>query len=363
MIARLGRAAALAGLLVIPYPVWLNPVWPGPVWAADTPAADEGQALDVRRLSLEQRRRLVAGDTIAYRVLETSDTELGAGVAMYLPVPLGRAAEALTSPDIVLREPSITASGPVSAGATAAALDGFTFLPGEISEAQEALDAAPGSRFNLALPEIEAFRAIKGRLRGADRAAVLAAAASQWRTLLVQRRQAFQARGLDGVAPYTRRSGVSNPAALLRVAAADSRIVADVAPRLADSLLRYPAEQSPTAISRFYWVKRLVQGRPTPILIHHLVDVSPAMALYVERHIYVGHTYNASQILSAAVPYEDGVLILSSNRVSTDQVAGLGGEMKRMVGRRQLRAEIVKRFDRIRAALAVPAPPERVESP
>jgi hypothetical protein len=37
--------------------------------------------------------------------------------------------------------------------------------------------------------------------------------------------------------------------------------------------------------------------------------------------------------------------------------------MKRMIGRRQLRAEIVKRFDRIRAALARPAPPERVESP
>jgi hypothetical protein len=57
------------------------------------------------------------------------------------------------------------------------------------------------------------------------------------------------------------------------------------------------------------------------------------------------------------------VLIFSSNRVSTDQVAGLGGEMKRMIGRRQLRAEIVKRFDRIRAALAQPPPPERVESP
>jgi len=349
MIARLGRAAALAGLLFVP----------NPVWAADTPAADEGQALDIRRLSPEQRRRLVAGDTIGYRVLETSDTELGAGVAMYVPVPLGRAAEALTSPEVVLREPSITASGPVAADATS----GFTFLPAEISEAQDALDAAPGSRLNLALPEIEAFRALKGRLRGADRAAVLEAAASQWRTLLVQRGQAFQARGLDGAAPYTRRSGVSDPAALLRVAAADSRIVAHVAPRLADSLLRYPAEQSPTAISRFYWVKRLVQGRPTPILIHHLVDVSPAMALYVERHIYVGHTYNASQILSAAVPYEDGVLILSSNRVSTDQVAGFGGDMKRLIGRRQLQAEIVKRFDRIRAALAAPAPPTRVESP
>jgi hypothetical protein len=353
MLARLSRAAALAGLLFLP----------DPVAAADAPAADEGQALDVRRPSPEQRRRLVAGDTIAYRVLETSETELGAGVAMYLPVPLGRAAEVLTSPDIVLREPSITASGPVAPGATPATLAGFTFLSGEISDAQDGLDAAPGARLNLAAPEIEAFRALKGHLRGADRAAVLEAAASQWRTLLVQRGQAFQARGLDGVAPYARRSGVSDPVALLRVAAGDARIIAHVAPRLWDSLLRYPAEASSTAISRFYWVKRQVQGRPTPILIHHLVDVSSALALYVERHIYVGHTYNASQILSAAVPYEDGVLIFSSNRVSTDQVAGLGGEMKRMIGRRQLRAEIVKRFDRIRAALAQSPPPERVESP
>jgi len=92
--------------------------------------------------------------------------------------------------------------------------------------------------------------------------------------------------------------------------------------------------------------------------------VTQALALYVERQFYVGSSYNASQILCAAIPYEDGVLIVSSNRVSTDQVAGLGGELKRTIGRRQLRGEIVKRFDRIRAALGRPVgPPERVESP
>ena len=110
-------------------------------------------------------------------------------------------------------------------------------------------------------------------------------------------------------------------------------------------------------------MKRQVQGRATPILIHHLVDVTAGIAVYVERHVYVGHTYNASQIFSGAVPYEDGALVFSSNRVSTDQVAGFGGDMKRLIGRRQLRGEIVKRFDRIRAALARPAPPSPVESP
>jgi len=348
MLARLGRAAALAGLLVLP----------DPAWAVDAPTSEEGQALDVRRLAPEQRRRLLAGDTIAYPVLETSETELGAGVAMYLAVPLSRAAEVLTSSDVILKDPSITASGLIPAGATVAALHGFKLAAGEIGEAQDALDAAAGARFNMAPPEITVFRAAKGTVRSTDRAAVLDAAAGQWHALLLERAQAFQTRGL------ARRSGTTDPAALLRVAAGDARIIASLAPRLGEALLRYPAEQSPTAISHIYWVKRQVQGRPTPLLIQHLVDVTPALALYVERQFYVGNTYNASQILCAAVPYEDGVLILSSNRVSTDQVAGLGGEMKRLIGRRQLRSEIVKRFDRIRAALVRPlGPPDRVESP
>jgi hypothetical protein len=101
-----------------------------------------------------------------------------------------------------------------------------------------------------------------------------------------------------------------------------------------------------------------------PLVLQHLVDVTPTAAFYVERHFYVGQLYIASEILCAAVPYEHGVILLSSNRVSTDQVTGLGGEMKRIIGRRQLRSEITKRFERIRAALArTLAPPDRTESP
>src|SRR5258706_5688529 len=166
MLARLGRAAALAGLLVLP----------DPAWAADAPASEEGQALDVRRLAPEQRRRLLAGDTIAYQVAETSETELGAGVAMYLAVTLSRAAEVLTSADVVLKEPSITASGLIPAGATVAALHGFKLSSGEIGEAQDALDVAAGSRVNMTLPEINGFRTAKGTVRANHRAPGLAAA-------------------------------------------------------------------------------------------------------------------------------------------------------------------------------------------
>jgi hypothetical protein len=353
MLARLGRAAALAGLLVIPTLAW----------AADLPGSDEGQTLDVRQLSPEQRRRLLAGETIIYSVPETSDIELGAGVAMYLPVPLARVAEVLTSSDLVLRDQNITAWGPIAADATPAALQGFTLVAGELEEAQEVLDATPGTRFNLSTAEIEAFNAARARVRSGDRIATLEAAAGQWRVVLLQRAQAFRGRGLEGIAPYARRRGTADPAALLRAAAGDARIAAPVLPHLGAELLGYPAEQNPAATSRLYWVRRQVQSRPTPIVIHHLTEVTPRAALYAERQIYVGHTYNASQILCVAIPYEDGVVILSSNRVATEQITGLGSDMKKLIGRRQLRGEIVKRFDRIRAVFARPAPPVRVESP
>src|SRR4029077_1685764 len=145
---------------------------------------------------------LLAGDTIAYQVLETSETELGAGVAMYVPVPLARAAEVLTSPDVVLKDPSITAAGLVPVGATVTSLQGFKLAANEAGEAQDALDATVGSRFNLAPPESAASHACESTRRAGARGAVREAAPAQWRALLLQRALAFQARGLDGIAPY-----------------------------------------------------------------------------------------------------------------------------------------------------------------
>ena len=180
MLARPGRAAALAGLLVIVAVC-------GPTIAEAADPADDGQTLDVRRLSSDQRRRLLAGETITYAVPETSDVELAAGVAMYLPVPLARAAEVLTSSDLVLSDATITASGPIAADGAPLSLRGFTLAAGELGEAQEVLDATPGSRFNLSAAEIDSFRAARAAVRPGDRGSVLEAAASQWRVTLLER--------------------------------------------------------------------------------------------------------------------------------------------------------------------------------
>ncbi len=254
MLARLSRAAALAGLLCLPFPVE----------GADAPPADEGQALDVRRLSPEQRRRLLAGETIGYQVAETSETELGAGVAMYLPVPLARVAEALTSPDIVLKDASITAWGPLAPGATAAALAGYKLSTGESRGGAGRVRRGARRPASISRPPRS-----RPSARPAPRAAPTAprwprAAPPSGAPCSSSARRPSRRAGSTASPPYARRGGVTDPAALLRVAAGDARIVAHLMPRLADALLRFPAEQSPTTISQLYWVKRQVQGRPGP---------------------------------------------------------------------------------------------------
>src|SRR5207247_7028923 len=162
---------------------------------------------------------------------------------------------------------------------------------GEIGEAQALLDAAPGSQFNLSRQEIEAFRALKTKLAGAGKSAVLDAVSAQYRLLLFQRWQSYQAAGLGGIAPYARRSeAVSDPAAELRAAAVDARAFAPTLPGLGDALLRYPAGAPAVSASQVYWIKRTLQGRPALVLAHNLVEVRPDLAVLVERHVYVGHS-------------------------------------------------------------------------
>jgi hypothetical protein len=46
------------------------------------------------------------------------------------------------------------------------------------------------------------------------------------------------------------------------------------------------------------------------------------------------------------------------SRVSTDLVTGLGGDVKRAVGRRQMRGDLTARLDHLRAGLPKPTPPQ-----
>jgi hypothetical protein len=342
----LARAALTLVLLGAPAPSLVSPA---PVEAVEA-------TWDIRLLSVDERRRLLAGETVPFNVAERTDRDLAGGVMAYVAAPLARVAESLAESEFAVREPGIVGWGALPDRAGPDALARLRLGP---AESDELLDARPGSGWNLSGAEMDGLRALRPRLGPAAKAAQAEAASVQYRALLLQRARAYRAGGLGGIEPYARRGGgVTDPAGELRLAAEDTRPLAAAAPALPEALLNFPALPHAERVTQIYWIERRLQGRITPILVHQMVEVRPELALHVERHFFVAQAYNSSQTLTGAFPWGTGTLLFTVARVSTDLVTGLGGDMKRAIGRRQLRGDLSARLDRLRATVVKAQPPQ-----
>jgi hypothetical protein len=320
------------------------------------PRASAADTWDLRQISADDRRRLIGGEVVPFAVAERTDRDLATGVMVFLQLPVARVGEYLTEAELAVRDPGVVGWGALPERAEAASLAKLRLGP---SEADELLDARPGSVWNLSTAEMDGLRALRSMLTTGSRALQAEAVSTHYRGLLLQRTQAYRTGGLDAIEPYARRGGTTtDPAAELRGAAEDARPLAATSPALIDALLRYPSLQHAGRASQIYWVERRLQGRVDPVLVHQLVDVRPELALHLERHFFVGHAYNSSQTLTGALPWGNGSLVFVVSRVSTDLVAGLGGDVKRSIGRRQLRGDLTGRLERLRAALAKPTLPQ-----
>ncbi|HET8578284.1 MAG TPA: hypothetical protein VFO18_14385 [Methylomirabilota bacterium] len=332
---------------------------PGGAMAAEKPASED--ALDLLPITPEQHRRLVRGDVVSYAVTEHSERELAVALAIFVPVPAPQLAQYLVSGQLIADDVTISDFGIVPEPAAADAWSGARFTESERGEAESLLDASPGSRFNLSPAEIQALRALRDssdRLRGST---AVELGSEAYRRLLRQRLQAYQQGGLAAIPPYARSGGVlTDPTAELRLAVADTERLARTGSMISDVLLRYPAAQPPQVVHRFYWIKRRVQRRPDLSLLHQIVAPGPDPVVHVERYFYVGHSYNAAQIVTGAFAYESGSVVFATSRFSTDEILGVASQMKRAVGRGQLRDEMRKRLERLRTLLILPQP---VQSP
>jgi len=325
------------------------------------PAAEPagGEVLDLLQVAPDQRRRLVVGEVLSYPVSEFSERELAVGLAMFVQAPLGRVAEYLTSGQVITRDSTISEFAIVAEPTGSEPLPGSPLVKGERDEAGNLLDASPGTRFNLSTAEIATLRALRDTTASVSQPGMAEKVWDTYRGLLRQRLQAYQQGGLATLAPYTRSGGgVTDPAADLRAAIADADRVGRDGPELRDTLLRFPAAPSPRQLHRFYWLKRRVQRRPDLSLLHQIVTAGPGSAVHIERYFYVGHSYNAAQIITGAFGYLDGTVVFCTSRFSTDEVLGVGNQLKRSIGRGQLRDEMRKRLEGIRASLTRPTSAE-----
>jgi hypothetical protein len=359
IIAIMSRSSLAGALGLLGISLLTGLVAPGVAPAAEPSAVDEVQ--DLLQISSADRHRLVRGEVVSYPVSENSERELAVGLAMLLSAPLGQVADYLALGQLIAQDATISEFGTLPDGVTAGSFAGARFTGGERAEAESFLEASPGTRFNLSLDEIEALRALRDSPGSPARTFSVERASDAYGRLLQQRLQGYRLGGLGGIVPYARTGGaVRDPSIDLRLAAADAERLARYGQALREGLLRFPAAQPPQMVNNFYWIKRRVQRRPHLSLLHRMVVPGPGPVIHVERYFYVGHSFNATEILTGALAHRDGTLVFCTSRVSTDEILGLGNQLKRTVGRSQLRDEMRARLDRLRASLSRPV---SVESP
>lgn len=245
------------------------------------------------------------------------------------------------------------AYGEIPPGAGVEAFKRFTYSARQADEVENLLEVEAGFEFNFSLQEIASFQALAKGVNAKAAGTAAKAVAQQYRSILLQRVQAYQKAGLNGIAPYARGGGkVTDAGVELRIFTHQNKLLKLFAPVLQEALLRYPTQLPPATTSRFLWLNRRVQKRPTAILNHRLIHTLDDTAIIVQNEFYAGHSFNAGQLVIGSVPYQGGTLVVYTYRTSSDQVTGIGQSLKHSIGRESVRKEMVKRFQRLKSSLS-----------
>jgi hypothetical protein len=137
--------------------------------AADTATAEE--ALERLQIGPEQRRPLLRGDVISYTVGEHGERELAVGLAVFIPAALAPLTEYLVGGELLARDATIAAHGVIPEPTNPGTFPAIEYTRRERQEAEGLLEAAPGTRFNLAPAEIKTFRSLRATSGSGQRAA------------------------------------------------------------------------------------------------------------------------------------------------------------------------------------------------
>lgn len=314
-----------------------------------TPAVEEVLAL--LGISTAQIATLYRGDIIAEKTGEATAKELAMNVAMYISAPPSKVISYFNNVNLSSIDPKITAYEDIPLHAGADAFKTLALSLAQSTEAEDLLTAEPGSDFNLSAEEIAKFAQLKEKLSLRDRTALVNGVSQAYQEILWRRWQAYRKQGLEGIAAYARDGGKADPAAELHIAAKNTKVLQRYFPNLYKVWLNYPAALPAGATERFYWLNRKVEGRPTATLDHMIMQTVDSGAIIVLRQFYVGHTYNSSQMVVGCLPYREGTIVFYAQKASTDQVAGVGSDLKRNIGRERIKEQMISRLERLRSAI------------
>ena len=95
----------------------------------------------------------------------------------------------------------------------------------------------------------------------------------------------------------------------------------------------------------FLWARSNIQGKETYILTHLLSASDGAARAVIQRQYYASTGYNGQQAVAGFLPVEGGTVVIYGGHAFTDQVAGVGGSMKRGIGRRVMAEKMKEIFE------------------
>ncbi len=285
--------------------------------------------------------QLVAGGDIQ----ASSERELVAAFAFFVPTPPAALVAEARRGLIDRVDPNTLAYAMLPPGPSLADFAKLTLEPDPSKQAQAYSVAKPGGGLNLSSAEIASFNALGS-------GAAVATVEQAVRSALLARLQAYQAKGLAGIAPYALSGGKErSPADELRSATLAAKKLQKYVPAAYQMLLDYPASKAPGTEEAFRWSHYLAHGVPTVSLTHNLYIPDGDAWVAVQRQFYVSTGYNAEQALGALLPVKGGTVVFYANRTSTDQVMGFGGSAKRSIGSKMLASQLEALYQKAAASV------------
>ena len=287
------------------------------------------------------------GEIITQAIQEVTEKELAMSVAVYLPASLDKVVEYMRSVDFFAIDSNVTTYGVIPNNANANDFKGFTFSSKPLNEVTDLLSIAETDAFNLSSPEISSIAALKDALANVDKNTLVKKVSEKYREILQQRWQSYKDKGLKGIADYSRNEGVASPSAELNSSAESCKALTHNFPELSHVWNNYPVSLPSGIEEHFYLINRLVESRPTAILAHSILQITKSGALIVGRQFYVGHSYNSSTMCAGILPYRAGTLVYYIESTSTDQVAGIAAGLTHIIGREQLKDQMIKHLEKL----------------
>jgi hypothetical protein len=223
--------------------------------AAQTPAAAD--LLAEVGFSPDQIARVESGELVAGGIQASSERELVASFAFFVSAPPGELVRQARQGLLDQVDPNTLAYAVLPGTPSPADFAKLTLQPDPPKQAQVYVAAKPGGSLNLSSAEIASFNAL-------GTGAAVATVEQAVRSALFARLQAYQAKGLAGIAPYALSGGKQrSPADELRSASLAAKKLQKYVPAAYQMLLDYPSSKAPGTEEAFRWTRYLAHGVPT----------------------------------------------------------------------------------------------------